>query len=230
MVYAYVLRAVEGQLNLLKGIEYGATGYAEMCNVARRVREVDRFDGIVNCADNRDFNIQYLHVVLAERYRSLRRMLKGQTVYDDDLEWALDWCAKAEGNQWVYMDVEGAKPKSYRQIYKGMDYKGDSYTVHIPTTANAYRAYQGLFSGSRGTSFENTTLNLAYYRFAEDYVREVFGLESADGVESNYGDDVFSSNTYPGWSALMTWALTNSGLEFQPSKQKVGAVGEFLRV
>ena len=60
-------------------------------------------------------------------------------------------------------------------VYEGASPDGKLYAVQVPTPAGAVRMYQGMFSGDRGTSSNNTNLNLGYMEVASKYVQETFG-------------------------------------------------------
>ena len=56
--------------------------------------------------------------------------------------------------------------KSYRTLGRGVDGAGVVYEIAVPDERNAEKTYQGMFSGHRGTNFDNTMLNIGYFNTA----------------------------------------------------------------
>ena len=180
--------------------------------------------------DYRDFNIQHTLPVLSLHYSTIARALRQAPAVHEDLIEVANWVSKAQLNQFVHSGDPHKNSLTYRVIHEGRDAEGHRYEVRLPNENGGRRVTQGLFSGSRGTTFDNTCLNLAYLKVAHAQVELEFGAQALDLKHVHTGDDVWLTNASSGWNALVTWTLANSGLVFQPSKQKVSPDGEFLRV
>ena len=82
----------------------------------------------------------------------------------------------------------------------------------------------------RGTSFDNTMLNIGYFNAEAAAVHEKWGHQPSSLHRVHTGDDIWVTNHNVVWAALMYDQLVASSLVLQPVKQLFSTRGEFLRI
>nr|UUV42480.1 MAG: RNA dependent RNA polymerase [Hameenlinna totivirus 3] len=153
--------------------------------------------------DYADFNIQHTLEAQSLLFSSLANRFVNLEAHNDRVKSAI-WVSKGMLNQWCTF------PNSE---------KGEQ------------KITQGMFSGCRATHFNNTTLNVAYFRYAQDWVSSNLNSVGIDLINVHQGDDVWISNRSRLWAIAIFNVMQASGLVFQPSKQLFDQQkGEFLRV
>ena len=180
--------------------------------------------------DFANFNLQHTLEVLSTVYSVLEDICVQKGIVNVDIFRALRWCQKAHLNQAVYFPDAEDKAKSYRVIGHGTDAKGKRYSVKVPTADKAEQTHQGMFSGHRGTSFDNTMLNIGYFNTAASAVADRWGVLPERLHRVHTGDDIWVTNHNVVWAAMVYDQMVASGLVLQPVKQLFSTRGEFLRL
>ena len=230
LIFGYVLSLTEPMMAQIDGCETGASGYGDVRNVLCRLYTVMQEE--VECAmgDYMDFNRQHMLAVLSLRYRVLKELCRTKGVSNPDVFAAIDWCAEALVNCYAYFPEGENSKKTYRSLVKGTSPTGLAYEVSVPSADGAAKVYQGMFSGHRGTSSDNTILNIAYMNVAAKYVKDAYDLEPENVHRVHTGDDIWVTNTNTLWGAAVYDTMISQGLQLQPVKQLFSRRGEFLRV
>ena len=102
--------------------------------------------------------------------------------------------------------------------------------MKVPTADKAEQTHQGMFSGHRGTSFDNTMLNIGYFNTAASAVANRWGVLPEPLHRVDTGDDIWFTNHNVVWAALVYDQMVASGLVLQPVKQLFSTRSEFLRI
>ena len=199
----------------------------------------------MSMGDYKNFNVQHMLQVLSMRYDVLYSLAVAKGVTNPDMLRALRWMSASYLNAHLYFpSSEGILApdgtvttrhlantvKTYTVAYEGHTNEGRAYRVKIPTPEGAGRVTQGMFSGDRGTSSNNTNLNLGYMEVASEYVQPRFGQFAVDEHRTHEGDDIWVSNKNVVWAALVYDTLQRQNMQFQAVKQLHSKRGEFLRV
>ena len=215
-------------MKVIDGCDYGVVGFATCCGQLVGRRALCSLGWLLTwptMPPNRQHSLN----TPATLYEVISDGLAQNAKTSGNLVWAADWCAKAHRNPYVYMPTPYGLLKTKSVVYRGSISLGP-FHFEMPTIDNAVQVYQGMFSGHRGTSFDNTMLNIAYFKAACELVELHYGETPIALHHVHAGDDVWVNSVTPVWSALVTHVLCASGLVFQPSKQMQGTTGEYRRV
>nr|UUV42410.1 MAG: RNA dependent RNA polymerase [Enontekio totivirus 3] len=203
VITSYCISDVEEVMYNVEGIESGLLGIDTTNAVVKRLLAVKEGGTESTMVDYADFNYQHTLDAQSLLFDSLSKRLSSLGAHPDKVE-AAKWVAKGMLNQWCKF------PKNPKL---------------------ELRITQGMFSGCRATNFNNTLLNVAYYRYARDWVSTNLKLLPIDLLNVHQGDDVWITNKSRLWAIALFNVMQASGLIFQPSKQLFDVQkGEFLRV
>lgn len=206
---SYGTRGLEERFCNVEGLEKGSSGVDQLKNEVKRAKLTADQDVHCMMMDYADFNIQHSPEAMATIFHTLADMgvERGATN---------DWVV---ANRWV-----GDSKYNMRCRFPRTDPTGKKYATILPV-------FQGMFSGTRSTDLINTILNLAYFKVAQKFVADKYGLHAADLYNVHQGDDVWVSARNQEWCALIYYTLNSMGLVMRSSKQMFGpGRGEFLRV
>lgn len=201
-IMTYVINKIEPNLHNIEGVEGGLSGMDEIRAIFRRADICAEYDAECSMLDYADFNRQHTLEAQACVFEELTKILERYSKHKDVIK-ASRWCAQALLNQWV----------------------------SFPHVDGQHKTIQGLFSGIRGTNFINTILNVAYYRVAQEYTEQHFGLFSDKTYNVHQGDDVWLSSMSRLRNITEFSVLKACGFDISNKKQMQGiSIGEFLRV
>nr|UUV42459.1 MAG: RNA dependent RNA polymerase [Hameenlinna totivirus 2] len=201
-ISAYVLNEIEPRMNLIVGIEAGLTGLDVIAGLFERRRRAMTPRTECSMIDYKDFNYQHTLKAQAVVFDAIARLFEFVRAHPDKAK-AARWTSEALLNQWC----------------------------RFPGDKSAIKITQGMFSGCRGTNFINTTLNLAYFLIAEDWVRKHLELGPVALYHIHQGDDVWVSNKSRLWAMCIFKVMQETGFDFQGKKQMFDVCrAEFLRV
>ncbi|MEL6802511.1 MAG: hypothetical protein AAFO91_01860, partial [Bacteroidota bacterium] len=191
LAFGYVLSAIDTNMRNMPWCEMGALGYERIRGMLKRFYILRR-PGVESAAgDYADFNRQHMLKALSLRYATLREACRRKSVNNPEYEEVLKWCEQALLNCYAYFPSGENSCKTYRTIFEGTSPSGAPYVVKLPTSTGAVRVVQGLFSGHRGTSNDNTTLNIAYVDIASDHVEQTYGVKPDRIHRVHEGDDIY---------------------------------------
>lgn len=186
LAFGFVLGAVDNNMSNMRWCEMDRLGYNKIADTLRRYYSLRVCGNECVMGDYADFNRQHMLRVLSLRYAALEEACRRKGVTNQDCLRALEWCQKSLLKCYVYFPNGANSTKTYREVYSGTAPSGRSYSVQLPTADGAKRVHQGMFSGHRGTSNDNTSLNIAYV----DVVVERYGVMpeyTAHMMETTYG-------------------------------------------
>lgn len=202
VIMSYVIASIEKHLDRIDGVESGASGFDDLANQVRRLRDSLNAKREMAMLDYDDFNFQHTRKIQSAVFKALGKVLVRYGAHEDVIK-ACKWCELA------FMDMRCRFP-------------GDKESVQV---------IQGLFSGVRGTNFINTILNVAYYRASRTIVKEYGELLPVGEYNVHQGDDVWISNDSRLYNIVVYNVLLAANLKMNASKQLFAqAYGEFLRV
>lgn len=202
IINTYATKGFEEKLHNIQGLEKGVTGIQQ--SQLEHHRALITSDRKQHCSmlDYADFNRHHTPKAQSIIFEELADLGEGVGACSD---WQF-------ANRWV------ARAKYYM-------------TARFPGKSRPSKVRQGMFSGTKSTDLINTILNLAYFRVAQDYVAEQYGVLSEDLYHVHQGDDVWLSNKNHLWARLLYYTMHQMGFIFQRSKQMFGeGRGEYLRV
>jgi len=230
LAFGYILSGIDSNMTHMPWCEMGCMGYDRIRGMLKRFHVLRR-DGVeAAMGDYADFNRQHMLSALSLRYATLREVLKDKRIYNPEYDEVLVWCQQALLNCYAYFPVGANNRKTYRTVYCGNAPSGARYIVKLPTSCGASQVVQGLFSGHRGTSNDNTTLNIAYVDVASDHVVAEYGVSPHRIHRTHEGDDIYLAVQNRLFAALLYDTLISQGMELQNDKQLYSRRGEFLRL
>lgn len=202
VINTYATKGFEERLHLIPGLEKGSTGSKLAAQECKRALITSNIESECTMLDYADFNRHHTPEAQAIIFKAFASLGRRRGAHPD-------WIA---ANEWV------AKAKrKMAAVFPGHD--------------RPLRIVQGMFSGTRSTDLINTILNLAYYRIAVEYVKDMYNITPIDIYNVHQGDDVWISNKNKLWSRMLYYALNTMGFIFQENKQMFGqGRGEYLRV
>lgn len=200
-INTYATKGLEERLVRVPGLEKGASALNAAALEFHRTRITQ--DSAQHCTmlDFADFNRHHTPRAQAIIFESLAE--RGEEI-GASRDWirANKWTARSKDNMWATFAELGQ-----------------------------FKVNQGMFSGTRSTDLINTILNLAYFKVAQDFVSQEYGVEASDLYHVHQGDDVWISNTNTLWPRLIFYTMQRQGFLFSQPKQMFGqGRGEYLRV
>lgn len=203
VICSYVTHGFEERMSSVEGFEKGLSGIKEFAaQQQQRANICANSRNECTMLDYADFNIQHSPHAMALIVEAMIEIGE-ERGYSDDWMKAAEWLRQSKFNM----------------------------TFRCPFDNNVHHVKQGLFSGVRTTDFDNSNLNRAYFKVAEEIVAERYKCHPDHLLNVHQGDDVWLSNTKRHWAALIYYQLAASGAVLRGKKQMLGkSFGEFLRV